>query len=92
MKTMGIFEIKTHLSRVCEDVAQTGESVLITRRGKPFVQIAPLENEQKTGSSIWNARDEFLESNDHTDDFLEPDRRVDPFYSPFETEDPEHTE
>ena len=43
MKTIGIFEAKTRLSEVCEQVAETHETVTVTRRGKPLVCIAPIE-------------------------------------------------
>lgn len=44
MKTLGIFEVKTKLSRICETVAKTREPVLITVRGTPLVRIDPIES------------------------------------------------
>jgi prevent-host-death family protein len=41
MKTIGIFEAKTHLTAVCSEVARTGEPVLVSRRGQPLVVIGP---------------------------------------------------
>ncbi len=43
MKDVGIFEARTKLSELCDAVHRTGESVLITKRGKPYVRIVPLE-------------------------------------------------
>ncbi len=44
MKTVGIFEAKTKLSEICEEVATSHESVLVTRRGTPLVRIDPVES------------------------------------------------
>ena len=43
MKEVAVFEAKTRLSEICDEVARTGESVVVTRRGKGLVQIVPLE-------------------------------------------------
>ncbi len=41
MKTIGAFEAKTHLSELL-DLAELGERVTITRRGKAVAMIVPL--------------------------------------------------
>jgi prevent-host-death family protein len=41
MKTIGIFEAKTKLSEICEEVARTHIPVTITRRGTALVCIEP---------------------------------------------------
>jgi len=41
MKTVGLFEAKTKLSEICAYVADRGDSVIVTRRGKPWVRIEP---------------------------------------------------
>ena len=33
MKTVGIFEAKTKLSEICDEVARSGVGVVVTRRG-----------------------------------------------------------
>ena len=43
METVGIFEAKAKLSEICEQVASTRESIVVTRRGKPLVRILPME-------------------------------------------------
>jgi prevent-host-death family protein len=48
MKVVGIFEAKTHLSKICEEVAATNEPVTVTRRGKPLVRIDPVDVEPMT--------------------------------------------
>ena len=42
MRTVGLFEAKTKLSEICGQVDDTGETVVVTRRGKPWVRIEPI--------------------------------------------------
>jgi len=41
MKTMAISEFKAHALRVLNEVAETQETVIITKRGKPLVEVVP---------------------------------------------------
>ena len=41
MKAMGISEFKTHALKILDQIAKTQERVVITKRGKPLVQITP---------------------------------------------------
>ena len=41
MKTMAISEFKTHALRVLNEVAKSQETIIITKRGKPLVQVVP---------------------------------------------------
>jgi len=43
-KKYGLFEAKTRLSEICDEVARRREGVTITRRGKPLVRILPVED------------------------------------------------
>jgi prevent-host-death family protein len=86
MKTLGIFEIKTKLSQICDDVARTGESVLVTKRGKPLVRIDPLPETTSGGSEVWEKRREYEASSEITDDFSLPERKADQLYNPFDEE------
>jgi len=45
---MGIFEAKTKLSEICEEVAQTHVPVVITRRGTALVTIEPITVQRAT--------------------------------------------
>ena len=45
MTTVGAYEAKTHLPRLIRAV-ERGETVIITRHGKPVAKLAPLEDEQ----------------------------------------------
>ena len=42
MRTVGVFEAKSHLTALLDEVEGGGE-VIITRRGKPIARLAPLE-------------------------------------------------
>ena len=39
---IGIFEAKTHFSQLCDQVNRSGQSMLVERRGKALVVIAPV--------------------------------------------------
>ena len=55
MKLIGVFEAKTRLSEICEQVAQTGEPVTLTRRGKPLVRILPVDERGPSILARWEA-------------------------------------
>lgn len=83
MNTLGIYEAKTKLSEICERIAQTGEPVVVTRRGVPLVQIHPVRPDG-TGSTIWALRDRFVEEHGDLEADLElPPRTVERFEDPF---------
>ena len=42
MKTLLISEFKTHCVGVLNDVADYGEEVIVTKRGKPLARIVPI--------------------------------------------------
>jgi len=56
MTTIGLFEAKTKLSELCEQVAKRREPVVITRRGRPLVRIEPVGPGKGMCSSVWDAR------------------------------------
>jgi prevent-host-death family protein len=41
MKTIGSYEGKTHFARLVKE-AERGETVIITRRGRPVAQLGPI--------------------------------------------------
>ena len=71
MNTLEIYEAKTKLSEICERVAQTGEPVVVTRRGVPLVQICPVWSDHGSGSTVWELRDRFVEEHGNLEDDLE---------------------
>jgi prevent-host-death family protein len=57
MKTVGIFEAKTKLSEICDEVARSGVGVVVTRRGKPLVRIDPVAADR---FSVWEDREKYI--------------------------------
>ncbi len=41
MKTIAISEFKTHALKLIDEIAKSHEVVVITKRGKPLVQVVP---------------------------------------------------
>ena len=41
MKTVGLFEAKTHFSKLAEEV-HAGETITVTKHGVPFLELRPL--------------------------------------------------
>ncbi|MFI5459694.1 MAG: type II toxin-antitoxin system Phd/YefM family antitoxin [Isosphaerales bacterium] len=46
MKSVGTYEAKTHLPRLLSQV-EKGESITITRRGKPIAKLVPADAAEK---------------------------------------------
>lgn len=46
MKTMAISEFKAQALKVMSQVAKTKESVLVTKHGKPLVEVVPFHDTQ----------------------------------------------
>ncbi|MCY3021377.1 MAG: type II toxin-antitoxin system Phd/YefM family antitoxin [Planctomycetota bacterium] len=77
MKSVGLFEAKTRLSAICDAVARTGRAVRITRRGRPWVVIAPCLDDAPR-QSVWARRREFERAHGPLDeDFELPVRKLD---------------
>lgn len=57
MDSIGIFDAKTRFSEVVELVNTTGQSVTVTNRGKPVVDIVPTRAEGRGGMTREEAFD-----------------------------------
>ena len=57
---IGLFEAKTHLSELVGRVAEGGEEIVITRRGKPVARLTGLT----TGSAVEEALADLLAARD----------------------------
>lgn len=55
MQEIGLFEAKNRLSALVEQVAATGEEIIITKRSKPMVKITPCEVMQKNRKAALDA-------------------------------------
>ncbi|KGA95089.1 hypothetical protein LptCag_2523 [Leptospirillum ferriphilum] len=53
MKSVGAYEMKTHLSRLLEEV-EKGERIVITRHGRPIAELIPypVRNTEKIRKAI----------------------------------------
>lgn len=81
MRQVGLFEAKAKLSEICAEVARSGESVVITRRGKPLVRIDPVPTDR---FSVWEERDRYAASKRFKDEFEIPTRSEEVPTSPLE--------
>lgn len=48
MRKMNLYDAKTHFSKVIAHVADTGETYIIARNGKPVAKIVPLTAAERT--------------------------------------------
>ena len=51
MKTVGVYEAKTHLPQLLDEVSE-GQSILITRHGKPVARLVPIERPKRSIDEI----------------------------------------
>jgi len=42
LRNIGILEAKNNLPEICSEVAATGETVIISRRGEPIAEVRPI--------------------------------------------------
>ncbi len=47
-RTMSAAEFKARCLRVMDEVAETGEPVVVTKRGRPVAQLVPIARKPKT--------------------------------------------
>lgn len=64
MHTVSLFDAKTHLSRIVEDLANgTENDVIISRHGKPMVRVTAIQS-RDVSQRIGIARGEFIVPDD----------------------------
>lgn len=56
MQTFGAFHIKTHLSQILKEIAETGETVAITRHGQTIALLTPVLSVNPISSAIESIR------------------------------------
>ena len=82
MRSVSVSEAKAKLSEICDEVARTGESVIVTRRGKPLVRIEPAAIDTR---SVWEDRAEYIARQGKLrEEFELPDRSREVPTSPLE--------
>ena len=52
MKTVPVTEFKANCPRLMDEVSQTGEPLFVTKRGKPFVEIHPVDKRYLRDESV----------------------------------------
>ena len=52
MRTIPATEFKARCLSILDDVAETGETVVVTKRGKPVAQVTPLEPPKSLVGSV----------------------------------------
>lgn len=58
MKQVGVYDAKTHLPRLLDEV-ERGETVTITRHGRPVARLVPVRGNQRTVAEAIEALREF---------------------------------
>jgi prevent-host-death family protein len=58
MKQVGVYEAKTHLPRLLDEVEQ-GETITITRHGRPIARVVPVRGRQRSVKEAIAALEEF---------------------------------
>lgn len=57
MKSVALYDAKNRLSELCNQVTETGEPCVISRRGKPIVKLVPFDA-SAADNSIWGSVEE----------------------------------
>ena len=61
MRTIPAGQFKAQCLRLLDDVAETGETIVVTKRGKPVAKLQPVEEPRSLkGSVIYHVSDEEL--------------------------------
>jgi len=58
MKQVGVYEAKTQLPRLLDEVEQ-GETITITRHGRPIARVVPVRGRQRSVKEAIAALEEF---------------------------------
>jgi len=57
MEMVPLYDAKNRLSEICNQVSETGEPCVISRRGQPIVKLVPVE-EGSASASVWDTVEE----------------------------------
>ena len=72
MATIGVRELKANASRVLKEVQESGEEIIITRRGKPCVKMVPITVGQERARTLRSLRGALLSLPElEFDDFMD---------------------
>lgn len=56
MQTLDVFQVKTHLSQLINEVEQNGETIAITRHGRVIALLTPVVIDDPVASAINSIR------------------------------------
>ena len=73
MRTVGSYEAKTHLPRLLDEVASSGEPVTITKNGKPVARLVPAEDPEERRRKFDEAWEQWIRIRDEQHISLGPD-------------------
>ena len=59
--TVQASEFKTHCLRLIDEVADNGQPIVITKRGRPVAKLVPVDVEPKPLGGLWKGRGKTLE-------------------------------
>jgi prevent-host-death family protein len=62
MKEVGVYDAKTHLPRLLDEV-EAGETITITRHGKPVARLVPVERKRRSIDEVIEEVKEFRKGN-----------------------------
>lgn len=68
MKTFSISQFKAHALSIVQAVHDTGDKVVVTKRGKPLVQVMPYQADELEGPPIGRLKGTLV----HEDDLVTP--------------------
>lgn len=57
MESFALYDAKNRLSELCNQVAESGEPCVISRRGRPIVKLVPID-EAGPQTSVWGSVEE----------------------------------
>jgi len=57
MDSVALYDAKNRLSEICNQVTETGEPCIISRRGKPIVKLVPVDDSEEA-NSVWGTVEE----------------------------------
>jgi prevent-host-death family protein len=81
MKSITLFDAKTHLSDLVKEVNSLGEEILITVRGMPRAKLSPYK--ELNMNTAWEARERYVTVNGEMEDFILPTRAIESPKHPF---------
>lgn len=82
MDIVALYDAKNRLSEICNQVSESGQPCVISRRGQPLVKLVPIEPEDSK-ESVWDTVEEAQARHGQLkEDFELPERSGEPSGNP----------